>query len=49
MMREEATITFLVSDPGEVSLDAPADAVELPIAPLVQTLMETFMGGMALP
>jgi hypothetical protein len=46
---EKATITILVSDPGDVSLDAPADAVEVPIAPLVQTLMETFMGGMALP
>ena len=41
--------TTVVSDPGDVSLDAPADAVEVSIAPLIQTLMETVMGGMATP
>jgi hypothetical protein len=46
---ETATITILVSDPGDVSLDAPADAVELPIMPLIQTLMESFGGAFPTP
>lgn len=42
---ETATVTILVSDPGTVSFDAPADAVEVPIAPLIQALM-SFGGGL---
>jgi len=45
---EKATITILVSDPGAVSLDAPAGATELPLAPLLQTLMSSF-GGLTSP
>ena len=45
---ESATITILVSDPGSVAIEAPADATELPIGPLLETLMQTF-GGLPTP
>jgi hypothetical protein len=40
-------ITLLVSDPGNVSFDAPANAPEVPLTPLLQTLMQ--LGGSMLP
>jgi hypothetical protein len=43
---ENATITVLLSDPGNVSFDAPANAPEVPIAPLIQSLMSSFGGGL---
>jgi hypothetical protein len=46
---EAATITLLVSDPGNVSFEAPANAPEVPIAPLIQTLMQTFGGSLPTP
>ncbi len=42
---QSGTITVLVSDPGNVSFDAPANAPEVPITPLLQTLMQ-FSGGL---
>jgi len=45
---ETAKVTILVSDPGDVSFDAPAGATEVPIGPLLQTLMQTF-GGLQTP
>ena len=44
---ETAKVTLLVSDPGDVSFDAPANAVEVPITPLLQVLMQ--LGGGMLP
>ena len=42
---QNAKVTILVSDPGNVSFDAPPNAVEVPITPLLQTLM-TLGGGL---
>ena len=44
---ESATITVLLTDPGNVSIDAPAGATEVPIAPLLQMLMQSFGGLMS--
>ena len=41
------TLTVLVSDPGNVSFDAPTGAVEVPITPLIQALMS--LGGGLIP
>ena len=46
---EHATLTVVVSDPGDVSLDAPAGATEVPIGPLLQTLMQVFGGSLPTP
>lgn len=46
---DKAEITVLISDPGDVSLDAPASFVEVPIAPLVGPLMEQFGGALGSP
>jgi hypothetical protein len=37
---DKADITILVSDPGDVALTAPATFTEVPIGPLVQSLMQ---------
>ena len=37
---DKADITILVSDPGDVALTAPAPFTEVPIGPLVQSLMQ---------
>ena len=37
---DKTDITILVSDPGDVSLTAPAPFTEVPIGPLVQSLMQ---------
>ncbi len=44
---ETGKLQVLVSDPGNVSIEAPANAPEVPIAPLLQTLMS--LGGGLLP
>ena len=46
---DKADITILVSDPGDVSLEAPASFVEVPIAPLLAPLMEQFGGALGSP
>jgi hypothetical protein len=46
---DKAEITVLISDPGDVSLDAPASFVEVPIAPLLAPLMEQFGGALGSP
>ncbi len=46
---DKADITVLVSDPGAVSLDAPATFVEVPIAPLITPLLQQFGGALASP
>ncbi len=46
---DKADITVLISDPGDVSLDAPASFVEVPIAPLLAPLMEQFGGALGSP
>ena len=46
---DKAEITILVSDPGDVSLSAPASFVEVPIAPLLAPLMEQFGGALGSP
>src|SRR3954447_2883565 len=40
-------LTILVSDPGNVSIEAPANATELPLTPLLKTLMN--LGGGLIP
>jgi uncharacterized protein YidB (DUF937 family) len=40
-------ITVLLSDPGTVSIDTPANAPEVPITPLVQMLLQ--LGGSMMP
>jgi hypothetical protein len=46
---DKADITVLVSDPGDVSLDAPASFVEVPIAPLLAPLLQQFGGALSSP
>jgi hypothetical protein len=46
---DKADITVLISDPGDVSLDAPTTFVEVPIAPLLAPLMEQFGGALGSP
>jgi hypothetical protein len=43
---QEAAIKVLVSDPGAVTIAAPADAVEVPIAPLLLSLLQMFGGSL---
>ena len=46
---DKADITVLISDPGAVSLDAPASFVEVPIAPLLVPLLQQFGGALSSP
>ena len=46
---DKADITVRISDPGDVSLAAPASFVEVPIAPLLAPLMEQFGGALGSP
>jgi len=46
---DKADITVLISDPGDVSLDAPASFVEVPIAPLLAPLLQQFGGALGSP
>jgi hypothetical protein len=46
---DKADITVLISDPGDVALDAPASFVEVPIAPMLAPLMEQFGGALGSP
>jgi hypothetical protein len=46
---DKAEIQVLISDPGNVSLDAPASFVEVPIAPLLAPLMQSLGGALGSP
>ncbi|HEX5828057.1 MAG TPA: hypothetical protein VFY23_11080 [Candidatus Limnocylindrales bacterium] len=46
---DKADITVLISDPGDVSLDAPASFVEVPLAPMLVPLIEQFGGALGSP
>jgi hypothetical protein len=46
---DKAEIQVLISDPGNVSLDAPASFVEVPIAPLLAALMQSLGGALGPP
>ena len=37
---DKTDVTILVSDPGDVALTAPATFTEVPIGPLVQSMMK---------
>lgn len=43
---QSAAFKVLVSDPGEVSIQAPSDAVDVPIAPLLLSLLQMFGGSL---
>ncbi|HET7829098.1 MAG TPA: hypothetical protein VFL03_06045 [Candidatus Limnocylindrales bacterium] len=46
---DKAEIQVLISDPGDVSLDAPASFLEIPVAPLLAPLMQSFGGALGSP
>ena len=46
---DKAEIQVLISDPGDVSLDAPAEFVEVPLAPLLMPLLQNFGGALGSP
>jgi hypothetical protein len=46
---DKADITILISDPGDVSLEAPASFVEVPLAPMLMPLIEQFGGALGSP
>jgi hypothetical protein len=46
---DTAEIQVLISDPGDVTLDAPASFVEVPLAPLLMPLMQNFGGALGSP
>jgi hypothetical protein len=46
---DKAEIQVLISDPGDVALDTPAQFVEVPLAPLLMPLLQNFGGALGSP